>query len=86
MPVEQTEAAVMEWSEPPARMRGRGGALDYKSLYETLAQRRGEWAKVGEVGARNTASSRVSTLSRRGMEAVSRRIDENTFGLWARVK
>jgi hypothetical protein len=84
MPASKTKP-VLEWSDPPPLMKGRSGSLNYLALRDSLAERRGQWAKVVEVTKRNAASSRVSALRRNGMEAVSRRIADDEFGVWARV-
>lgn len=81
--------SVMEWGELPPRRAGRaGGRLDYTDLYDDLAQRKGEWAKVMEVAAerRSLVSSRQSVMKKRGFEATTRVSDDGTtVALWARV-
>ena len=64
----------LEWSEPPKR----------HTTIDSLRERPGEWAKLREYDTAGAAGSAAYHLRQLDCQAVARKLDDTTWGVWAR--
>lgn len=81
-------SAVIEWSDPPPRVKAGGGrrglSAANRAIAEALIARPGQWAKIGERRSSSAGTALVKTFQRFGrFEAKVRQVDGRRF-LWMR--